>query len=690
MRWGNRSNRIWRISPVALVFAAAIPVVNVSAQVARFLTPVSYAVPGASMAVLADVNGDGFLDVVTANGYVFKGNGVSLLLGNGDGTFKPAKKIVTGGNPSWIAVGDFNHDGKPDIAVANEPNPNDPLVPGTTGGPAQDSVSILLGNGDGTFKLSIDTPTLGALTMAAADFNGDGKLDLVVTTGETSAVQLLLGNGDGTFVVSDTAATGLGYIMVGDFNRDGKKDFLAGFAEMLGHGDGTFNVGPVLPLGAEAVGDFNGDGILDMATVISGGNKGKSGGGTSFGSSDGSFSPNIVVSTFTSDGNLLAADFNGDGKLDVFGPGETQILGPENQLHGGLFLGGSDGSFTQASPGFGFSLDGTDGVGFPAFSAMGDLDRNGSPDVIIAVGTGVLVALNTFGHPPLLAQVRTDATFVVGGATEVTGTLALGGPAPVGGAIITLASSNLAASFPNGKTVTIPAGASSATFPISTEAVTATTAVTITATYHTTKLTTQINLVLPFTVSSVAVAPVSPIGMFGGDAVAGTVTLSGPAANGTVVKLASSNPAVLTVPASISFAPGAKTAIFSASALHVAADTSVTITSTLAGKTHSGTVTVRKEIATVTVTKAEYVVKKGQLTIQATSTDIEPIGSDVIPSLQVYNASTGALIGSIRLVGSINKGVGTFGGQLPVAGTLTSVAAQSFAGGLSILPVAQK
>jgi hypothetical protein len=83
-------------------------------------------------------------------------------------------------------------------------------------------------------------------------------------------------------------------------------------------------------------------------------------------------------------------------------------------------------------------------------------------------------------------------------------------------------------------------------------------------------------------------------------------------------------------------------------------------------------------------------VKKGQLTIQATSTDLEPVGSDVRPSLQIYNANTGASLGSLPLVGSINKGVGTFGGQLTVTGPLTSVAAQSFAGGLSILAVAQK
>jgi hypothetical protein len=87
--------------------------------------------------------------------------------------------------------------------------------------------------------------------------------------------------------------------------------------------------------------------------------------------------------------------------------------------------------------------------------------------------------------------------------------------------------------------------------------------------------------------------------------------------------------------------------------------------------------------------KAEYVVKKGQLTVQATSTNIEPVGSAVVPSLQVYNASTGALIGIIR-VANINNGIGTFTGAFNVSSSLTSVAVQDFAGGVAIAAVAQK
>src|SRR5450631_134757 len=161
-----------RIRHLALLLLVAGQVFSASAQIPRFMSPVSYSVPGASMVVLADLNGDGILDIVTANGFVYNGSGVSVLLGKKNGAFQPATTIVAAGNPSWIVVGDFNNDGKLDIAVGNEPNPN---YPPPVGGPPVTDVSILLGKGDGTFSPSIDPPTLGALALAAADFNRDGK-----------------------------------------------------------------------------------------------------------------------------------------------------------------------------------------------------------------------------------------------------------------------------------------------------------------------------------------------------------------------------------------------------------------------------------------------------------------------------------------------------------------------------------
>jgi hypothetical protein len=663
-----------RIFLWTLVLAVTGQVISAFAQVPRFLTPVKYSVPGATMAVLADVNHDGILDMVTANGAAPGGNGgVSVLLGLGHGTFRPAKNIVAGGSPSWVVVADFNNDGKPDIAVANEPGPN-AILP-VTGGPPAKSVSILFGNGDGTFQPSIDTPTSGALAIAAADFNGDGNLDLVVLTGSSTPVQILLNKGSGTFAVSDTSVVGFPNVITGDFNRDGKQDFLTGGWEMLGNGDGTFAFGqalPVPPLYGFLVADFNGDGIPDLATTtITGGGR-TIVGEIGFGVAGGTWA-NTFISDFSGYG-IVAADFDGDGKMDIFGTGGPTGNGINPPI-GGLVLGRGDGTFSFGAAGFGAPFGTTVLAAFPA---AGDLDGNKSPDIVIATGTGLLVALNTFGHPPLLAQLTTNATSVVGGATPVTGTVSLGGPAPTGGALVSLASNNLAAFFPNGSTVTIPAGATSANVAISTAAVAASTPVTISASYHFTKLTTQFNLVGPFALASVSVAPASLFGMFGGNAAVGTATLTGPASNGTVVTLASGNPTALAVPASVTFAPGARTATFPIRAQHVAADTSVAVSSTLGTTTASATVTVRKETATVVVTKAEYVVNKGQLTVEATSTDR-------VASLQVFNANTGTLVGTIPLVG-----VGKFVGQLHITGSFTSVAAQSSVGGLSIAAVAQK
>ena len=119
---------------------------------------------------------------------------VSILLGNGDGTFAAQVGYATGNSPVALAVADFNGDGKPDLAVVNSPA----TAAGTTA--SSGSVSILLGNGDGTFQPHVDfavgtTP----VAVAAADFSGDGSQDLAVVNQGDTAVSILLGNGDGTF-----------------------------------------------------------------------------------------------------------------------------------------------------------------------------------------------------------------------------------------------------------------------------------------------------------------------------------------------------------------------------------------------------------------------------------------------------------------------------------------------------------
>jgi hypothetical protein len=198
---------------------------------------------------------------------------VSILLGKGDGTFTLKSSLTTGVDPYFVAVGDFNGDGIPDLAVANNCG-TDPTCK------SAGTVSILLGNGDGTFTAKASPATgNGPLSIAVGDFNRDGKLDLAVANGSSNSISILLGNGDGTFTAAASAAAGYGkFVAIGDFNQDGVTDLAVAIGGgstvtvLLGNGDGTFNLAasPVVGYTPEslAVGDFNGDGIPDLAVAI--------------------------------------------------------------------------------------------------------------------------------------------------------------------------------------------------------------------------------------------------------------------------------------------------------------------------------------------------------------------------------------------------------------------------------------
>ena len=223
---------------------------------------------------VGDFNGDGIPDLAVAN---TTADIVTILLGNGDGTFtaSTAATSPTGNNPVVISVADFNGDGIPDLAVGNAP------LPGGSG-----SLTILLGNGDGTFTAAASPATTsGVNSIAVADFNGDGKVDIVVANGLT--LTMLKGNGDGTFVSSDITPSAGSFqvssaIIAGDFNGDGKVDLaFSGYAFLLlGNGDGTFTTAPfevILPTSVgsavfqiAAGADFNGDGVTDLTGPASG------------------------------------------------------------------------------------------------------------------------------------------------------------------------------------------------------------------------------------------------------------------------------------------------------------------------------------------------------------------------------------------------------------------------------------
>jgi len=259
---------------------------------------------------VGDFNGDGKLDLAVANQ---TSSTVSILLGDGTGNFTLASSPTTGSSPMSVALGDFNGDGKLDLAVANLCG-TDFTCSGTSPG----TVSILLGDGTGNFALA-SSPATGYApdSVAVGDFNGDGKLGLAVANSGDGTVSILLGDGKGNFTLASSPATGYQpySVAVGDFNGDGKLDLavvnrVSGTVSiLLGDGTGNFTLASSLGIGqwptSVAVGDFNGDGKLDL--VVS---------GVSILLGDGAGNFTLATSAGSLVGPLAVGDFNGDGRLD--------------------------------------------------------------------------------------------------------------------------------------------------------------------------------------------------------------------------------------------------------------------------------------------------------------------------------------------------------------------------------------
>ncbi len=286
-----------------------------------FGPPVSYDVGSGSGPIAAeDVNKDGKIDLVVVNG---ADDSISVLLGNGDGTFQPAMNFATPPDLVALVLGDFNGDGKLDIATADVLNNSGSCV----------CISVLLGNGDGTFQEPpIVTPlSVTPFAMSAGYFNAGKKLDLAVTQdfGSSSDVQILLGNGNGTFTAGASYPVGPspGSIIATDLRKDGKIDLVVaelegiGVAVFLGNGDGTFQSAVEYPVDfaqAVAVADLNADGSLDIA-VASDEKVSLSKGAAAvlLGNGDGTFQSATYYPMGQFPRDIAIADFNGDHQPDL-------------------------------------------------------------------------------------------------------------------------------------------------------------------------------------------------------------------------------------------------------------------------------------------------------------------------------------------------------------------------------------
>jgi hypothetical protein len=371
-----------------------------------FASPATYTVGTSPYdGALGDFNGDGKADLVVANNST---SNISVLLGNGNGTFG-TKTDYNVGQPAYgVVVTDLNSDGKLDVVAE-------------TAFSSTEGVSVLIGNGNGTFQTRVDYLFSGLAqpkSIQASDFNNDTKPDIVVING--SGATVFLGNGDGTlqspvsYGSSDFATS----VAVGDFNADAKMDLAVssyGFGPngvvsvMLGKGDGTFlpavNYSSAPSPFSIVKGDFNSDSKLDLATV----NIQVDSVSILLGNGDGTFGSTVNYPAGGFPYELSTGDLNSDGKSDLVIAGNG----------GGLSIlkGNGDGTF-QKSVNF---------VGGNAFATVLDLNGDTKPDIISAqTATSVAVFLNQTGPHNISGAVRdnnnvplSDTTVMLTGGTPV-------------------------------------------------------------------------------------------------------------------------------------------------------------------------------------------------------------------------------------------------------------------------------
>ena len=433
---------------------SVLGIANLTAGVA-ILNPIQ--LPSGNLSLRAYYAGDSVNPPATSQ--VFHET-VNSLPGNG---FQPL--IVNYAAASAIAAGDFNGDGKQDLAAVD----------------GYQSVTVLLGNGDGTFSQSYvyteSGAALGPSSVAAGDLNGDGYADLVVSLLLGDEIIVFLGKGDGTFKgpfsYSTAAApnSGASFVALGDFNGDGIIDIAStghdsnSITIFLGKGDGTLNPAQNYPAGSAPVGltlgDFNGDGITDAATANNGGDV-----TVMLGNGDGTFGPPAHVPADSLGGgpySVVAADFNGDGNTDL-AVGTFDVTTDIRAVV--ILLGHGDGTFSANSP-----MD-TGGLSYVDV-ASGDFNGDGIPDLAASTGNGAIslflgsgtgsFQMVNFGTSDFVQQfipVLAVADFNEDGITDVA-------VAQGGGVIVYLGAPPVDVSISKSHTGTFNLGQTGATFTIS-------------------------------------------------------------------------------------------------------------------------------------------------------------------------------------------------------------------------------
>lgn len=305
---------------------------------------------------IADINGDGHQDILTAD----RGSdSVSLLLGRGDGSFSKASSFQVGSLPQAVVIGDLNQDGNLDVATANL-------------GFGANSVSVLMGNGNGTFRSAQTVKVAGTqpIALATADLNRDNKLDLITADTGSNTVSVLLGTGNGSF-------------------RQAQR----------------YAIGGIAPFGV-VTGDFDEDGKLDIATANNGTGAGVS---VLFGNGRGSFSDQTTLLTGVPTTSIRATDLNGDGHADL-------VATLRNAASVAVILSDGAGNFSRP---FYTSTNAS-----PTATAIGDFNQDRKPDLVVTSGTSTdALVLRNRSSLVLLTLPKNNRSGSIDGTQEISNSI---------------------------------------------------------------------------------------------------------------------------------------------------------------------------------------------------------------------------------------------------------------------------